>query len=80
MTENEIILFKHEEFGQIRTLNIDGEPWFVGKDIAVAYAIDQIVDLLSQGVDGIHLYTMNNAYVAERIYNAVYNLISVKTG
>ncbi len=36
MTDNEIILFKHEEFGEIRTLNIDGEPWFVGKDIAVA--------------------------------------------
>lgn len=34
MTENEIILFKHEEFGEIRTLTIDGEPWFVGKDIA----------------------------------------------
>ncbi len=34
MTENEIILFKHEEFGEIRTLNIDGEPWFVGKDVA----------------------------------------------
>ncbi|MDE6728811.1 MAG: phage antirepressor, partial [Oscillospiraceae bacterium] len=34
MTENEIILFKHEEFGEIRTLNIDGEPWFVGVDIA----------------------------------------------
>ena len=31
---DEIILFKHEEFGEIRTLNIDGEPWFVGKDIA----------------------------------------------
>lgn len=36
MTDNEIILFKHDEFGEIRTLNIDGEPWFVGKDIAVA--------------------------------------------
>lgn len=36
MTENEIIFFKHEEFGEIRTLNIGGEPWFVGKDIAVA--------------------------------------------
>ena len=31
---DEIILFKHEEFGEIRTLNIDGEPWFVGKDVA----------------------------------------------
>lgn len=36
MTENEIIFFKDEEFGEIRTLNIGGEPWFVGKDIAVA--------------------------------------------
>ena len=27
-------IFKNEEFGEIRTLMIDGEPWFVGKDIA----------------------------------------------
>lgn len=33
MTDNKIILFKHEEFGEIRTLNIDGEPWFIAKDI-----------------------------------------------
>ncbi len=49
-------------------------------DAGIAYAIDQIVDLLSQGVDGIHLYTMNNAYTAERIYNAVHSLISLKCG
>jgi prophage antirepressor-like protein len=36
MTENknEIMLFKHEEFGEVRTLMIDEEPWFVGIDIA----------------------------------------------
>lgn len=34
--KNKIVIFKHEEFGEIRTLNIGGEPWFVGKDIAVA--------------------------------------------
>ena len=32
--KNKIVIFKHEEFGEIRTLNIDGEPWFVGKEIA----------------------------------------------
>ena len=32
--KNEIMLFKHEEFGEVRTLVIDGEPWFVGRDIA----------------------------------------------
>ena len=30
----ELEIFKNEEFGEIRTLMIDGEPWFVGKDIA----------------------------------------------
>ena len=36
-------------------------------EAGIAYATDQIIDLLSGGVDGIHLYIMNNAYVAERI-------------
>ena len=30
----EIKIFKHEQFGDIRTINKDGEPWFVGKDVA----------------------------------------------
>ena len=33
MMENIIFLFQHEEFGDVRTLNIDGELWFVGKDV-----------------------------------------------
>lgn len=45
------------------------------RDAGIAYAIDQIVDLITQGVDGIHLYTMNNATVARRIYEAVHSLI-----
>lgn len=36
MTRNRPVVFRCEEFGEIRTLNIDGEPWFVGKDIAVS--------------------------------------------
>lgn len=31
---NEIRIFKSEEFGEIRTVEIGGEPWFVGKDVA----------------------------------------------
>lgn len=31
---NEIKLFTNKEFGEIRTMNIDEEPWFVGKDVA----------------------------------------------
>ena len=33
---NELQIFKNEEFGEVRTVTIDGEPWFVGKDVAEA--------------------------------------------
>ena len=46
-------------------------------DAGIAYAVDQIVDLVAQGVDGIHLYTMNNPTVARRICESVGNLFSV---
>lgn len=46
------------------------------RDAGIAYATDQIVDLIAHEVDGIHLYTMNNAYTATRIYNSVHRLIS----
>lgn len=31
---NRLKIFKNETFGEIRTVEIDGEPWFVGKDVA----------------------------------------------
>ena len=46
------------------------------RDAGIAYAVDQIVDLTAQGVDGIHLYTMNNPYIAQKIYEAVYRLLA----
>lgn len=52
MTENEIIFFKHEEFGEIRTLNIGGEPWFVGKDIASKLGYTDTFGALKKHVDG----------------------------
>lgn len=44
-------------------------------DAGIAYAVDQIVDLISNGVEGIHLYTMNNPYVAEKIAASVRSLL-----
>lgn len=34
--ENNLMIFRNEEFGEIRTLEINNEPYFVGKDIAEA--------------------------------------------
>ena len=31
---NDVQIFNNSEFGEIRTVIIDGEPWFVAKDIA----------------------------------------------
>ena len=33
---NELMLFQKEEFGQVRVVEHNGEPWFVAKDVAVA--------------------------------------------
>lgn len=44
------------------------------RDAGLAYAIDQIVDLVTQDVDGIHLYTMNQSETARYIYHATSSL------
>lgn len=43
-------------------------------DAGIAYATEQIIDLISNKVAGVHLYTMNNPYVARKTHN---NLISI---
>lgn len=45
------------------------------RDAGIAYAVNQIVDLISNGVDGVHIYTMNNPYVARAIYESIKNLL-----
>ena len=49
-------------------------------EAGIAYATDQIVDLLSSGVDGIHLYIMNNTYVAQRITDNIRPIIDKLNG
>lgn len=46
------------------------------REAGIAYAVEQIVDLVSSGVDGIHLYTMNNPYVARRIHDNINTIIN----
>ena len=41
----------------------------------IAYATDQIIDLLSNGVNNIHIYTMNNPHVAAAIMNNLSEII-----
>ncbi len=45
------------------------------RDAGIAYAVEQIMHLVSSGVDGIHLYTMNNSYIATKIHDAIFRLL-----
>ena len=44
-------------------------------DAGIAYTINQIVDLIANEVDGVHIYTMNNPTVAKRICDGIRNLV-----
>ena len=44
-------------------------------DAGIAYAADQMTDLLANGVDGIHIYTMNNPYIARKLTEMVGKLL-----
>ena len=47
------------------------------REAGIAYAIDQISDLIAGGVDGIHLYTMNMPEVARQIADSLSSIRSV---
>lgn len=58
---SELIIFDNPNFGQIRTVSINNEPWFVGKDVAevLGYsnprdALDRHIDAEDKATVGIH--------------------------
>lgn len=44
-------IFKNPEFGEIRTIEKDGEPWFVGKDVAAALGYERPTKAILDHVD-----------------------------
>ena len=48
---NDLQIFNSEEFGEIRTVTIDNEPWFVGKDVAEALGYSEPRSAVSKKVD-----------------------------
>ena len=75
---NDLQIFSNEEFGEVRTITKDGEPWFVAKDISdkLGYAqtsnmmkrIDD-EDFISSKLDGMN---MNSILINESgLYSAI---------
>ena len=48
---NELQVFKNQEFGSVRTLTVNDEPWFVGKDVAEILGYSNPRDAISKHVD-----------------------------
>ena len=48
---NELTVFTNEQFGSIRTIEINNEPWFVGKDIATILGYSNHKDAIATHVD-----------------------------
>ena len=48
---NELQVFEHPEFGKVRAIEIDGEPWFVGRDVAQALGYSDTKSAIADHVD-----------------------------
>ncbi len=48
---NELQIFKNEEFGEIRTIEVNNQPWFVGKDVADALGYSNTSKAIKDHVD-----------------------------
>ena len=48
---NDLQIFKNEQFGSMRTLEINGEPWFVGKDVAEVLGYKEAAKAIREHVD-----------------------------
>lgn len=55
---NELKIFNNPDFGELRAVTIDGEPWFVGKDVALVLGYKNTRQALATNVDdedrGVH--------------------------
>lgn len=48
---NKIQIFENKEFGQVRSMTLNGSPWFVGRDVATALGYKNSRDALAKHVD-----------------------------
>lgn len=59
---NEIKIFENPTFGSIRTVQKDGEPWFIGKDVATALGYSNSRKAIADHVDAEDKNTVTNRY------------------
>ena len=61
-------IYKNPDFGQVRVIEENGEPWFVGKDVAVALGYGNTKDAIASHVD------IDDKNVIQRSENATFDI------
>jgi prophage antirepressor-like protein len=54
--KNELVVFNNKEFGEVRSMMIDGNPWFVAKDIAKALGYVDEINAIKNHCCGVAIY------------------------
>ena len=68
MTNTNMEIFKNEEFGSVRVVVIDNDPWFVGRDVAAALGYANTKDALGKHVEA------EDKQIIQRSQNATFEI------
>mgnify|MGYP000572688443 CR=1 FL=1 len=71
----ELQIFNSEEFGRIRSVVIDNEPWFVGNDVAKALGYSKVWDAIKTNVDEMDTSLMGHGFIGQETANYNYQRI-----
>ena len=63
--KNEVMVFNNVEFGKVRVVNIDGDAWLLGKDVAEILGYKNLSDALNKHVDNEDKMKIKKIYLKE---------------
>ena len=63
--KNEVMVFNNVEFGKVRVVNIDGDAWLLGKDVAEILGYKNLSDTLNKHVDNEDKMKIKKIYLKE---------------
>ena len=75
---NNLTLFESPEFGKVRTVTVDGKPYFVAKDVAVALGYADATNAIKQHCHGVAKHHLIDNLGREQKVNIIINLFLEK--
>lgn len=70
---NDITIFNNPEFGDVRTIMIDGEPWFVAKDISETLGYSKTFNMMKR-IDEEDKRNISSSILEEQVNNQSYTI------